>query len=103
MCLLVTGAVELQKELTLATGLDLATTFVFDFPTIPEICAAILATVPTADAASTGSSEKAAAGGAASDPQMVLQAPGKLARKADLETKVSSQSLAPCPNSSNLK
>jgi hypothetical protein len=42
----VTGAVELQKEVAQQTGLDLPPTFVFDYPSILEMCGFVLASMP---------------------------------------------------------
>ena len=40
------GAVELQKELSLGTGLDLPPTYVFDYPSIAEMAAHLDAALP---------------------------------------------------------
>ena len=51
----IAGAVELQKELTLTTKLELPSTFVFDYPTIAEMTTFILASMPAKEAkASSG-------------------------------------------------
>lgn len=42
------GAVELQKELSQQTGAELPATFVFDYPSVGEMCGFILGVLPPA-------------------------------------------------------
>lgn len=43
-----TGAVELRKELSIATSLDLPATLIFDYPSVAEMTAALVAMLPAA-------------------------------------------------------
>lgn len=44
--LLTAGAIEMQKDLSTQTGLDLPATLVFNYPSVAEMCSYMLASMP---------------------------------------------------------
>ena len=55
------GAVELRKELSIATSLDLPATLVFDYPSVTEMTAALTAMLPAVPPVPTAAKPKQAA------------------------------------------
>ena len=59
MCISWTGAVELRKDLSILTSLDLPATLIFDYPSIAEMTSALNAMLPTATPAPTAAAKPA--------------------------------------------
>ena len=94
--ILVSGAVELQKELVLTTNMELPSTFVFDYPTIAEMSAFIAAGLP-AEVPMPSEKVENPAIAIAQDPLSVLDSTGRREYVEGQVRSVSSQLYIHCP------